>query len=103
MKLTYDFESYQPPKLTEMQLMEILKQRQLIRQSVLLIVGAVLSYVCLVLLAFALTPLSFEAGIACLVFLGISLANSGVIAVLLSKKLSPQYRSQPGYQIALDL
>jgi len=103
MKLNYDFECYQPPKVTEKQLREILRQRQLARQTVLLVAASLLSYVCLGLLAFVVSPLSEEAGIACLVFLGISLANSGVIAVLLARKFSPPYRSISGNRVALEL
>ena len=103
MKLNFDFEGYQPPKVTEKQLMAILQQRQLFKQTLLLVLASLLIYACLVLLAFALTPLSFEAGIACVVFLGLSLVNSGVLAVLLAKKISPQHQSLTGYKIALKL
>ena len=103
MKLNCDFECYQPPNVTEKQLREILRQRQLARPTVLLVVASLLSYVCLGLLAFVVSPLSPEAGIACLVFLGISLANGGVIAVLLARKFSSQYRSMPGSMLALEL
>lgn len=103
MNLNYDFESYQPPRMTEEKLMEILHRRQLIRRTLLLILAALLSNICLALLAFAVAPYSLEAGIACLVLLGVSLADSGIIAVLFARKLSAQYRFKPGRIMVLGL
>jgi len=103
MKLNYDFESYQPPRMTEEKLMETLHRRQLVKRTVLLIVASLLSNICFALLAFAVAPYSLEAGIACLVLLGISLADSGVIAVFFAKRLSPQYWSKIDHRIVLGL
>jgi len=103
MKLSFDFKGYQPPSITERQLVEILQQRKLAKQALLLVIASVLIYVCLALLAFAIAPLYFEVSVGLMVFLGISLANSGVLAVLLTKRLSPQYRFGPVNQVSLEL
>jgi len=94
MKLTYDFESYQPPRITEETLKKTLHNRQLIKRTVLLVAASLMIHLSLALLAFAVAPYSLEAGIACLVLLGISLTNSGIIAVIFAKKWSPQAQSK---------
>ena len=103
MKLNYDFESYQPPRMTEKSLMETLHNRQLIRRTVLLIMASLLINICMALMAFVIAPYSMEAGIACLVLLGLSLAGSGIIAVIFAREWSTHYRSKPGSIIALGL
>lgn len=103
MKLNYDFESYQPPRMTEKSLMETLHNRQLIRRTVLLILASLLTNICMALMAFVIAPYSMEAGIACLVLLGLSLAGSGIIAVIFAKEWPAHYRSKSGTIIALGL
>ena len=103
MKLNYDFEGYQPPRITEEKLLKTLQSRQLIKQALLLIIASLLTNISLALLAFAVAPFSLEAGIACLILLGISLADSGVIAVLFVKRLSTQYQSKSNWLKALGI
>ena|SRR5665647_581801 len=103
MKLNYDFESYQPPRMTEKSLIETLHNSQLIKRTVLLIVASLLINICMALMSFVIAPYSMEAGIACLVLLGLSLAGSGIIAVIFAREWSTHYRSSPSSIIALGL
>lgn len=103
MKLNYDFKSYQPPRMTEKSLMETLHNRQLIRRTLLLTLASLLINICMALMAFVIAPYSLEAGIACLVLLGLSLAGSGIIAVIFAREWSAHYRSKPGSIFALGL
>lgn len=97
MKLSFDFERGQPPRITEEMLVETLHSRQLVKRTLLLMVASMLIHLSLALLAFAVAPFSLEAGIACLVLLGISLANSGIIAVIFAKKWFPQVQSKSSW------
>jgi len=101
--LNYDFEGYQPPRITEDKLLKTLHNRQLVKRTVLLIVASLLMNISLALLAFTVAPFSLEAGIACLVLLGISLVDSGVIAVLFAKRLSTKYQSKSSWVKALEI
>lgn len=87
MKLNYDFERYEPPKLSELKLNAIAQKRQDLRRMFLLAAASNLIFISLALLALAVFPYSMLASILCLAVLGIYLAGSGVIAVLFTKKL----------------
>lgn len=86
MKLNYDFEKYEPPKLSEQKLNALALKRRDLRRVFLLAAASNLIFISLALLALVLLPYSRLASILCLLFLGIHLSGSGVIAVLFTKK-----------------
>jgi hypothetical protein len=93
MKLKYDFEGFEPPRLTEKKLVEIVNARQLAKRTLILSIASLLTDICLALLAFSLVPYSLEAGLACLALLGASLIGSGIIAVVFAKRYPTSLRS----------
>jgi uncharacterized membrane-anchored protein YitT (DUF2179 family) len=93
MKLSYDFNSYKPPVFDEKKLMEIVYARQLAKRTLILAIASLISNICLVMLAFIIAPYSLAAGMACLVFLGASLAGSGIIAAVFANRYPVNLRS----------
>ena len=87
MKLNFEFDSFEPPVLQEQDLREILEKRQLIKRALMLTLASALIHICLALLALYLSFHSLPAALVCLVFLGISLLNSGIAAVLFTRKM----------------
>lgn len=92
MKLSYDFEKFEPPHLTAQQLNAVSRQRELARQTIILLTASQLIYICLAVAAYVLAPHSMTASIILMVFFGFSLSGSGVIAVLFSRKLTNKLR-----------
>lgn len=88
MKLNYNFEAHEPPRITEAQLQETLKQRRLLKETLLLLIASLLVHLSLLLLAFLVAPYSLAAGMALILLFGGSLAGSGVLAVFTGRKLS---------------
>lgn len=88
MKLNYNFEAHEPPRITEAQLQETLKQRRLLKETLLLLSASLLVHLSLLLLAFLVAPYSLAAATACILLFGGSLAGSGVLAVFTGRKLS---------------
>lgn len=88
MTLNYNFEAHEPPLITEAQLQDTLKQRRLLKETLLLLSASLFVHLSLLLLAFLVAPYSLAAGIACILLFGGSLAGSGVLAVLTGRKLS---------------
>lgn len=91
MRLSYNFEQYDPPKLTEQSLQGALQKRRDVRRMLLFAAASNLVLVSLALLALAVAPYSMLASLICLVFLGIYLSGSGVLTFLLTKKLIDRY------------
>ena len=87
MKLNFEFDSFEPPVLQEQDLREILEKRQLIKRALMLTLASALIHICLALMALYLSLHSLPAALVCLVFLGISLLNSGIAAVLFTRKM----------------
>lgn len=87
MKLNFEFDGQEPPVLREQDLREILEKRQLIKRALMLTLSSALIHICLALLALYLSLHSLPAALACLVFLGVSLLNSGIAAVLFTRKM----------------
>ena len=102
MKLSYDFDQFEPPHLTSQTLQLISQQRRLARRALALIIASNLMSVCLILVAFYVAPFSLAAGIACLTLLGLSLSGSGVIAVLFAKNWSVKFK-QPLFRTDLSI
>jgi len=93
MKLKFDFDGFEPPRLTEKKLVDIVNARQLANRTLILSIASLLTDICLALLAFSLAPYSLEAGLACLALLGASLIGSGIIAVVFAKRYPTSLRS----------
>ena len=87
MKLNFEFDSFEPPVLQEQDLREILEKRQLIKRALMLTLASALIHICLALMALYLSLHSLPAALVCLVFLGISLLNTGIAAVLFTRKM----------------
>ena len=87
MKLNFEFDSFEPPVLQEQDLREILEKRQLIKRALMLTLASALIHICLALLALYLSLHSLPAALVCLTLLGISLLNTGIAAVLFTRKL----------------
>lgn len=102
MNFSYDFEQYEPPKLTEQKLNAILQKRRDARRMLLLAAASNLIWISLALLAFAVSPYSMSASIICLALLGIYLSGSGILAVLFAKKLINEYGKESVVHFALN-
>lgn len=87
MKLNFEFDSFEPPVLREQDLREILEKRQLIKRALMLTLASALIHICLALLALYLSLHSLPAALVCLTLLGISLLNTGIAAVLFTRKM----------------
>ena len=87
MKLNFEFDSFEPPVLQEQDLREILEKRQLIKRALMLTLASALIHICLALMALYLSLHSLPAALMCLVFLGVSLLNTGIAAVLFTRKM----------------
>jgi hypothetical protein len=93
MKLSYDFDRYKPPRLTEKQLTTVILYRQMMRRSIILMAASQLIFLCLALAAYVLAPYSIILSFVCLGLLGLYLICCGVLAVLLSKKMMDRNRT----------
>lgn len=102
MRLSYDFEQYEPPKLTEQRLNAVLQERHDVRRMLLFAAASNLIWISLALLALVVSPYSMLASVICLVFLGIYLSGSGILAVLLTKKLIDKYGKASVVHFALN-
>ena len=87
MKVNFEFDSFEPPVLQEQDLREILEKRQLIKRALMLTLASALIHICLALLALYLSLHSLPAALVCLTLLGISLLNTGIAAVLFTRKM----------------
>ncbi len=87
MKLNFEFDSFEPPVLQEQDLREILEKRQLIKRALMLTLASALIHICLALMALYLSLHSLPAALVCLTLLGISLLNTGIAAVLFTRKM----------------
>ena len=85
MRLSYDFEQYEPPKLTEQSLNAVLQKRRDVRRMLLFAAASNLMLISLALLALAVAPYSMTASFICLMFLGTYLSGSGILTVVLAK------------------
>ena len=102
MKLSYDFEKYAPPQLTERTLGAVLQSRRDARRMLLLVAASNLIFISLGMLALALVPYSMVLSFVCLGVLGIYLSGSGVLAVLFAKKLMDKYGTIENIHLALN-
>lgn len=102
MKLSYDFEQYEPPRLTEQMLNAVFQKRREVRRMFLFAAASNLVLISLALLALALAPYSMLASVICLVFLGIYLSASGLLTVLLTRKLIDRYGKASAVPFALN-
>lgn len=102
MRLSYDFEQYEPPKLTEQSLNAVLQKRHDVRRMLLFASASNLILISLALLALAVAPYSMLASISCLVFLGIYLSGSGILTYLLTKKLINRYGKSSAVPFSLN-
>ena len=87
MKLNFEFNGSEPPVLQEQDLREILEKRQLIKRALMLTLASALIHICLALMALYLSLHSLPAALVCLTLLGISLLNTGIAAVLFTRKM----------------
>lgn len=87
MKLSYDFEKYDPPQMSEANLRQVFHSNCNIRRGIVLLAASNLLFICLALLALVIAPYSMILSFVCLGMLGIYLSGSGVLAVLFSKKI----------------
>jgi hypothetical protein len=102
MKLSYDFQQYEPPKLTEEKLSSMIQKRRDVRWILLLAIASNLIWISLALLALVVSPYSMSASIICLVLLGVYLSGSGILAVLFTKKLIDKYGKASVVHFALN-
>lgn len=102
MKLSYDFERYEPPRLTEQKLEVILQKRREVRRMIIFAAASNLFLISLALLALALAPYSMLASVICLAFLGIYLSASGILTVLLTRRLIDRYGKSSAVPFALN-
>lgn len=91
MRLSYDFEQYEPPKLTEQSLNAVLQKRRDVRRMLLFAAASNLILLSLAMLALVVAPYSILVSIICLVLLGTYLSGSGILTFLLTKKLIKRY------------
>jgi len=102
MRLRYDFEQHEPPKLTEQRLNAVLQKRHDVCRMLLFAAASNLILISLALLALAVAPYSMLASVICLVFLGIYISGSGILTVLLTKKLIARYGKASAVPFALN-
>ena len=103
MRLSYDFEQYEPPKLTEQSLNAVLQKRRDVRRMLLFAAASNLMLISLALLALAVAPYSMTASFICLMFLGTYLSGSGILTVLLAKKLMDRHGKTSNKPFALTI
>lgn len=103
MRLSYDFEQYEPPVLTEQSLNAVLQKRHDVRRMFLFAAASNLILISLALLALAMAPYSTFVSIICLVVLGIYLSGSGILTFLLTKKLINKYGKSTAVPFALNI
>ena len=101
MKLSYDFEKYAPPQLTEKTLGAVLQSRRDVRRMLLLLAASNLIFISLGMLALALVPYSMVLSFVCLGVLGICYRQRG-LAVLFEKKLMDKYGTIENIHLALN-
>lgn len=101
MTLSYDFEQFQPPHISERMVNAEIERRRALRRMALLAAASNLILISLALLALALSPYSMLASIICLGFLGIYISGSGVLTVLLANKLTRRYGKASALPFAL--
>lgn len=86
MKQIYDFEQYEPPRLTENLLRAEAKRRELQKQAAMTAFSSLLIELCLILCTVLLAPESpILAGI-CAVYLLLSVMGSAMISVIFIRK-----------------
>lgn len=86
MKQIYDFERYAPPALNENMLREEQQRRNVRRQTILLALAAVLSQAVMVLIGIGMLAASPVLGAACFCYVAVSVAGSGVIAIIYAQE-----------------
>ncbi|MGN0505230.1 MAG: hypothetical protein ACI4FZ_01635 [Lachnospiraceae bacterium] len=84
MNQIYQFEQINPPVVTEAMLQSKLEKRRLERQTTLLALGAILSQICILILAGFLYPVSAALTAVCLAYIIISVTGGTVIALIFS-------------------
>lgn len=82
----YDFESVAPPVLTEAALRARAEEKKLRRETALVALAAILTQICLVVLGFALYPVQPLAALACFIYLCLSTAGGGLVALTCTRK-----------------
>lgn len=82
----YRFEAHEPPAITELQLINELKRRELRRQTRLLRLCAILQFLLLVTFAVFILRDSLLVSIASAVLAGVVLAGGGVISVVFFRR-----------------
>lgn len=82
----FDFEGYEPPRLSEAMLKRTLEKKRLERQAALLAVASGFLYLFFALLAILLSPLSLTLSLVLVAFIFISLSGGGLISVIFYKK-----------------
>lgn len=78
----YNFEQYTPPRLTEKQLREELKRREIQKQAILLCVASFLMYLCIVLVSILICREHFMLAVFGILSVCISLMGNGIITVV---------------------
>lgn len=86
MNTVYDFEKYEPPKLSEKMLREEIKRRELRRQIFLLRIASFLVILSIILFAFLISLDSFIIAVLCAVFVCMYLMGNALISVLFFRK-----------------
>lgn len=82
MKSIYNFEAFEPPKITEKMLKEVTARRVLRKQAILLAIASLLANISIAILAVYVSRIHLLAGIICLSFFCFSLIGNGLISVL---------------------
>jgi len=82
MKSIYNFESVDPPKITEKMLFDVSSRRILRKQTILISFASLLTNISIALLSVYISRIRVEAGIICLLFFCFSLIGNGLITVL---------------------
>ena len=82
----YRFDGAPPPALTEALLRSELEKRRLRRETILVTIAAILTQLCLVLLAAALYPVRPGLALVCTVYLCLSVSGGGVLALVYTQQ-----------------
>lgn len=82
----YPFDGATPPALTEALLRAELEKRRLRRETILVTIAAILTQLCLVLLAAVLYPMWPGLALVCVGYLCLSASGAGVLALVYTQR-----------------
>lgn len=90
MKQLYNFESKNPPPLSESMLRTELAKRQLHRQTTITAIAGILTQVALLLCAFLLADISPFLAVCCIIYVILSATGGTVIAIIMHSRTGRQ-------------